>query len=193
MQTIFAELIEASATGIFIGQASLHVSSVRLFVNLTARFSQALDIARCDADNYLLHVQQIRDVMTLSSQTEAHSDVLAVWNSYRDGIYDGDADRLASIFHPSACMFFLKDGQLISTPIENYIEVVRNRTAPRAIDSERRERLLSIAIPSTDSAVVTATILITGRHFTDQLTMMKDGERWLIVSKTYHLDYDSSS
>lgn len=131
--------------------------------------------------------------MTISSHKDDHQALLAVWNGYRDGIYEGDADRLADIFHPSACMFFLKDGQLVATPIGDYIEVVRNRTAPKAVGAERQERLLSIAMPSVDSAIVTATILITGRHFTDQLTMMKDGERWVIISKTYHLDYDHSS
>jgi hypothetical protein len=123
--------------------------------------------------------------------SQDHSAILSVWKEYREGIYLGAADRLAEIFHPSASMFFIRDGKLTVIPIPQYIEIVRGRIAPAAASAARSERLVSIAIPSEDSAVLTATILISGKHYTDQLTMMKTDGKWLIVSKTYHLDYES--
>ncbi len=129
----------------------------------------------------------------MTAVSSDHAAILSIWDDYRDGIYDGDADRLARIFHPSACMFFIAEDKLAATPIQKYIEVVRNRTAPRVTSAPRNERLVSIAMPSVDSAVLTATILIMGKHFTDQLTMMKDANGWVIISKTYHLDHESSS
>lgn len=125
------------------------------------------------------------------AKIQDHAAVLDVWNDYREGIYKGEADRLAKIFHPAASMFFIRDGELTVTPIPQYIEIVRGRSAPAATSTARNERLVSIAIPSEDSAVLTATILISGKHYTDQLTMMKTRGTWLIVSKTYHLDYES--
>lgn len=125
----------------------------------------------------------------MSNSNQEHAAILAVWNEYRDGIYHGDTDRLVAVFHPAASMFFIRDGGLIVTPIPQYIEIVRGREAPAVSLAARNERIVSIAIPSEDSAVLTATILISGKHYTDQLVMMKTRDTWLIVSKTYHLDY----
>jgi 4-oxalocrotonate tautomerase len=122
---------------------------------------------------------------------ERHTELLNVWSTYRDSIYQGDADALARIFHPDASMFYVLDGRITVTPIGKYIEVVRNRVAPVKSGAKRDERLVSLGIPSVDSAVLTATILILGKSFTDQLVMLKVNGAWQIVAKTYHLDSDS--
>lgn len=119
---------------------------------------------------------------------DSHAALLDVWNTYRESIYHGDADGLARIFHPDASMFFVVDGAVTVTPIGKYIEVVRNREAPVKTGAKRDERLVSLAVPSVDSAVLTATILILGKSFTDQLAMLKSNDGWKIVAKTYHLD-----
>lgn len=117
-----------------------------------------------------------------------HAELLNVWNDYRNGIYEGDAEKLSGIFHPAAGMFFVSDGSIVVTPIVKYIDVVRNRIAPQKSGAKRDERLVSLAVPSADSATLTATILIMGKSFTDQLVMMKNDGRWQIIAKTYHLD-----
>jgi len=119
---------------------------------------------------------------------QTHSEIMALWSEYREGIYEGDADRLAGIFHESANMLNVAPEGLVVTPIRKYFENVRNRTVPKAIGAARRERLISIAIPSDDSAVLTATILVMGKSYTDQLVLMKVQGKWLIVLKTLHLD-----
>jgi hypothetical protein len=123
--------------------------------------------------------------------TDRHTELLKVWNTYRDSIYEGEADGLARIFHPDASMFYVVDGKITVTPIAKYIEVVRNRVAPAKSAAKRDERLVSLALPSVDSAVLTATILILGKSFTDQLVMLKTDGAWQIVAKTYHLDFES--
>lgn len=120
-----------------------------------------------------------------------HAELLKVWNDYRNGIYEGDAEKLSRIFHPAAGMFFVNDGGIVVTPIAKYIDIVRNRAAPQKSGAKRDERLVSLAVPSVDSATLTATILIMGKSFTDQLVMMKNDGRWLIIAKTYHLDSES--
>jgi hypothetical protein len=122
---------------------------------------------------------------------DRHAELLNVWNTYRDSIYQGDADGLARIFHPDASMFYVVDGKITVTPIGKYIEVVRDRVAPVKSGAKRDERLVSLAVPSVDSAVLTATILILGKSFTDQLVMLKTDAAWQIVAKTYHLDSES--
>ena len=122
-----------------------------------------------------------------------HAELLNVWDDYRNGIYEGDAEKLSEIFHPAASMFFVNDGAVVVTPIAKYIDIVHNRVAPKKSDAKRDERLVSLAVPSVDSATLTATILIMGKSFTDQLVMMKNDGKWRIVAKTYHLDSESQS
>ncbi len=122
---------------------------------------------------------------------DPHTELVNVWNVYRDSIHLGDADGLARIFHPSASMFYVVDGKITVMPIDKYIEVVRNRVAPVKSGARRDERLISLAVPSVDSAVLTATIRILGKSFTDQLVMLKTESVWQIVAKTYHLDSES--
>jgi hypothetical protein len=123
---------------------------------------------------------------------DPHTELVNVWNVYRDSIYLGDADSLARIFHPNACMFYVVDGKITVMPIGKYIEVVSNRVAPVKSGAKRDERLVSLAVPSVDSAVLTATILILAKSFTDQLVMLKTEGVWQIVAKTYHLDSESA-
>ncbi|AMD56783.1 hypothetical protein AWN88_00390 [Agrobacterium tumefaciens] len=117
-----------------------------------------------------------------------HEVILQCWSDYADGIYDGDVSKLKSIFHPSSSMFYNGDQGIVAVPIERYFEIVANREPPAKTHARRDERLVSLAIPSPDNAVLTATILISGKSFTDQLVLIKEGSKWLIVAKTYHLD-----
>jgi len=123
--------------------------------------------------------------------SDAHTELINVWSVYRDSIYVGDADKLAQIFHPNAAMFYVVDGEINVTSIDKYIEIVRNRVAPVNSNARRDERLVSLAVPSVDSAVLTATIQILSKSFTDQLVMLKTDRGWQIVAKTYHLDAES--
>jgi hypothetical protein len=117
-----------------------------------------------------------------------HQALMAAWADYRDGIYDGDVAKLGRIFHPAASLFFNRAGSLTVMPIAEYLDIVRNRPSPRSQNARRAERLISLAIPSSDNAVLTATILIVDKNYTDQLAFVKSGDTWLIVAKTYHLD-----
>ena len=119
---------------------------------------------------------------------EDHSLLLEVWKDYSDGIYAGDVGKLERIFHPSSSMFYNGDEGIVAVPIKEYLSIVANRLAPERTGDSRREKLVSIAVPSPDNAVLTATILISGKSFTDQLVLLKQSGRWLIVAKTYHLD-----
>lgn len=119
------------------------------------------------------------------------AELLNVWDDYRNGIYEGDAEKLSRIFLPAASMFFVDAGSIVVTPIAKYIDIVRNRVAPQKTSAKRDERLVSLAVPSIDSATLTATILIMGKSFTDQLVMMRNDGKWLIIAKTYHLDSET--
>lgn len=119
--------------------------------------------------------------------------LLNVWDDYRNGIYEGDPDKLGRIFHPAASMFFVDGGSLVVTPIAKYIDIVRKRIAPQESGAERNERLVSMSIPTVDSATLTLNILIMGKSYTDQLAVMKHEGKWQIISKTYYLHPQKTS
>ncbi|AMS45485.1 nuclear transport factor 2 family protein [Aminobacter aminovorans] len=125
----------------------------------------------------------------MSTETnQDHVLLLKVWEDYCDGIYSGDVGKLERIFHPASSMFFNRDKSIVVVPISEYFSIVANREAPAASGAARREKLISLSVPSPDNAVLTATILIAGKSYTDQLALIKENDRWLIVAKTYHLD-----
>lgn len=120
------------------------------------------------------------------------TDLLRIWDEYREGIYTGDSERLGRIFHPSASMYYVVDSEIAVTPIQAYIDIVRNREAPQKTNSPRDEKVLSISNPAADCAVITAAILINGKSYTDQLTLVRNSDGWKIISKTYHLHAETS-
>jgi hypothetical protein len=122
-----------------------------------------------------------------------HAELLQAWKDYRDGIYEGDVEKLRRLFHGSANMFYVAGGSLTVSPIADYFAIVRNRVAPQRTNAKRDEKLISVTIPSKDSATLTAAILIFGKSYVDQLVFMKAAEAWLIVAKTYHLVSDEGA
>jgi len=52
--------------------------------------------------------------------------------TYLDGLHDGDADKLASVFHETSALTWEQDGQLAVLPLAQWLKAVRERPAPRA-------------------------------------------------------------
>ena len=45
--------------------------------------------------------------------------------TYFDGLYEGDADKLASIFHETSALTYEQDGQLVVLPLAQWLKAVR--------------------------------------------------------------------
>ena len=55
------------------------------------------------------------------------STVEAVVRNYFDGLYEGNADKLAAIFHPSADLRWLEKGELQVLTVPDWLDRVRKR------------------------------------------------------------------
>ena len=105
--------------------------------------------------------------------------------TYFDGLYDGDADKLASIFHEAAALTFEQDGRVTVLPLAQWLKAVRERPAPRARGLARDDAVLLIDQSGPTTAFAKVRCQIPPRYFTDYLSLLKTDDRWLVVQKVF--------
>lgn len=111
--------------------------------------------------------------------------VEAAVNTYLDGLYDGDADKLASVFHPTSALTQSVDGQIAIVTRDAWLDAVRTRPSPRGRGLARGDRILQIDIASPTMAFVKVACQIPPRYFIDQLSFLKIDGRWQVVQKVF--------
>ncbi len=118
----------------------------------------------------------------------SYQEITRTIGVYFDGLYEGDTEKLASIFHPACHLFAHDDGKLLDWSREHWFEVVRQRGAPAAQGHARHDRIVSIDMSDENTAVVTCECAIPPRYFTDFLTLIRVEGDWKIVSKSFRFD-----
>jgi hypothetical protein len=107
----------------------------------------------------------------------------ALAQDYLDAAYDMDADKFASLFHPSSSVTKVgEDGQVNVTPIEKWLAAVRTLKSPKQLGLERRDEILSIDAVR-ELALVKLKFQNAPRHFTDMLSCLKVDGSWKIAQK----------
>ncbi|MBN8928730.1 MAG: hypothetical protein BGO51_24705 [Rhodospirillales bacterium 69-11] len=112
----------------------------------------------------------------------------AALQTYFDGLYAGDTDKLGAVFHDVAHLFSVTDGKLNDLPRAAWFDAVRNRKSAQSQDLPRRDWIVSIDQSGPTTALAKVHCQIPPRYFTDYLTFVKLAEGWKIVSKTFHTD-----
>lgn len=108
---------------------------------------------------------------------------------YLDGLYEGDAGKLASAFHPCAALHSLApDGSVTVLPREQWLEAVKSRPSPASRGLERHDRILAVDLAGDDLACVKLNCAIPPRFFTDFLLLIRTGEGWRIVQKAFRTE-----
>ena len=103
--------------------------------------------------------------------------------TYFDAAYEMDADKFASIFHPSSSVTKVgDDGNVGVTPIAMWLAAVRNIKAPKQQGLERHDQILSIDV-ERELALVKLKLQIPPRYFTDMLSCLKVNGTWKIAQK----------
>jgi hypothetical protein len=105
---------------------------------------------------------------------------------YLDGLYEGDAGKIADVFHPTSALTSVADsGELVITPRDEWLDKVRARTPPKQQGLQRHDQVLAIDLISPTMAYVRLKCAIPPRFFTDQLSLLKIDGRWQIVQKVF--------
>ena len=111
----------------------------------------------------------------------------AIAQTYFDAAYEMDADKFASLFHPSSSVTKVgEDGNVSVTPVEAWLAAVRNIKAPKQQGLERHDEISSIDVEKT-LALVKLKFQIPPRYFTDMLSCLKVDGTWKIVQKVFVL------
>ena len=119
--------------------------------------------------------------------TDLH-DLEQALQLYFDGLYEGDTEKLAAVFHDVAHLFSVIDGRLDDLPRAEWFEMVRNRPSAVSRDLPRRDWVAQIDRSGPNTAFARVQCQIPPRYFTDYLTFVKLADGWRIVSKTFHTD-----
>ncbi len=109
----------------------------------------------------------------------------AAVNTYLDGLYEGDADKLAQVFHPTSALTQTVNGEIVITPRDAWLDAVRTRPSPRAKGLARGDRVLQIDVAGPTMAFVKLNCQIPPRYFTDQLCFLKIDGRWQVAQKVF--------
>jgi Putative lumazine-binding len=119
------------------------------------------------------------------SENDDLAAIRAATQTYFDALYDGDADRIASVFLPSSALTQSFNGELIVTPRDVWLEIIRNRPSPKAQGMVREDHILAIDLISDTLAMVKVKCQMPPRYFTDVLNFVKLNGSWQIAQKVF--------
>lgn len=114
--------------------------------------------------------------------------VSEVIQTYFDGLYHSDTNRLRQVFHPKAIYACASEGALLHLTMDDYFPIIDKRPAPASQGEPRRDEIVSIDFAGPVTALVRAHCAIGPKYFTDLLTLTKTDNRWQIIAKVFHFD-----
>ena len=111
-----------------------------------------------------------------------------VIKTYLDGLYEGDADKLAQVFHPTSALAQMHEGTLQITPRNAWFDGVRTRPSPKSKGLARDDEIVSIDVAGPTMAFVKLKCQIPPRYFVDQLSLLKIDGRWQVAQKVFQTE-----
>ena len=117
--------------------------------------------------------------------TPDRAEIEAVVQTYLDGLYEGDVEKLAAAFHPTSSLTYEENGVLTPLPRDRWLDAVRERPSPKSRGLARHDRILQIDQASPTAAFVKLQCAIPPRYFTDYLSLLKVEGRWQVAQKVF--------
>ena len=116
------------------------------------------------------------------------STIEALIADYFDGVYEGDVDKLSAIFHSSADLRGLENGELLVRTVPVWLDRMRKLPSAKTEGKPREDFVVTIDRSDESTAFIKLRCQVPPRYFTDYLVAMKLGDGWQIVSKSYRYD-----
>lgn len=117
-----------------------------------------------------------------SSETAA---ITATVQTYLDGLYEGDADKIAHAFHPTSVLTSEDGDDLKALPRAEWLDLIRGRASGKSKGLHRHDEILQIDQSGPTTAFVKLKCQLPPRYFTDYLFLLKVEGRWQIVQKVF--------
>ena len=116
------------------------------------------------------------------------STIEALIADYFDGVYEGDVDKLSAIFHSSADLRGLENGELLVRTVPDWLDRMRKLPSAKTEGKPREDFVVTIDRSDESTAFIKLRCQLPPRYFTDYLVAMKLSDGWRIVSKSYRYD-----
>jgi hypothetical protein len=119
---------------------------------------------------------------------DANAEIAAIQaatQAYFDGLYEGDADKIAAVFLPTSSLTQAFEGELKVTPRDEWLAAVRSRPSPKSQGLAREDHILTIDLISGTLAHVKVNCQMPPRYFTDILSFVKLGGEWRVAQKVF--------
>lgn len=111
--------------------------------------------------------------------------VEATARAYLEALYDGDADRLATLFLPQSGLFTgSADGPASVLLRDAWLDRVRGRQSARDAGHANTDAVFAIEVIGT-VAMARVTASHPPNRFDDLLSLVKTDDGWKIAAKTY--------
>lgn len=122
------------------------------------------------------------------TSARTHEAILALLETYFEGLHQADSAMLATVFHPHAQYVSAvpEDYRVLSFP--EYQQILDQRVSPASAGEIRRERIISIETGAYNLAFARVEMTMMGRDYIDFLTLIFDQDRWAIMAKIFHYD-----
>jgi hypothetical protein len=117
--------------------------------------------------------------------SEDRQAIEAAAQLYLDGLYEGDPEKLAAVFHPTSALTYEADGAISILPRDEWLKAVKNRPSPQSQGLPRHDEILTIDQSSPTTAFVKLNCAIPPRFFTDYLSFLKIDGRWQVAQKVF--------
>lgn len=122
------------------------------------------------------------------NSSQPYEAILALLETYFEGLYRADSAMLATAFHPHAQYVSVvpEDYRVLSFP--EYRQVLDQRVPPANTGETRRERIISIETGGNTLAFAKVEMTMMGRNYTDFLTLVFDRGHWAIMAKIFYYE-----
>ncbi len=123
----------------------------------------------------MLHLPQNNELSAIRQTVQA----------YIDGLHNGNVDLLRSAFHPKAMMYSMAGNEELATEIEGLYSYVAGQEAPAKTGEQHNCVITHIHYTGNVANVEMTQESCYGSDYMNYFQLMKNGDKWSIVSKTY--------
>jgi hypothetical protein len=113
------------------------------------------------------------------------TEIAAVLETYFVGFYEGNVDKLKSVFNPACHLYSAAVTPMMDSDMEAVYDRVNNRVRPSVRGDARDDGILTIDQSAPECAFAKVYICLGDQHFTDYLTLLKIDGTWSIITKTF--------
>lgn len=115
----------------------------------------------------------------------AQTDLFTAVQTYFDGLFYCDKEKLGTVFHPAASLFDVEKGEIFAEPIASCNADVGANAAnsPHALGQQMDAEILMVDYLSPKSALVKIRFRARRNVYQDHLSMLKGEGCWQIVAK----------